>query len=224
MSSPVACRVVPGILLQEPSKQLAIDLLTATGSISSCDGRYHAPCFPCTWTSFQNRFFNDAEARDGFDGSSAFGEGAASFFCDEFSLNSSAGAGALGGGPWAVMGWATAAFKGEEWKRRSGAWHLAVGKRRAENAARGIVAMTTFSRGQQETGNGNERRLRRNRNFSSLGPNRHNLRHFNRAAFTTTHFSTFTAADSPQAGFINFSASGQIGSHLTSSLNTQTHK
>lgn len=36
--------------------------------------------------------------------------------------------------------------------------------------------MTTFSRGQQESENGNERRLRRNRNFSSLGPNRHNLR------------------------------------------------
>lgn len=105
--------------------------------------QYHVPCFPCTWTSFQNRFFNDAEALDGFDDSSAFGAGAASFFCDEFSLNSSAGAGALGGGPWAVMGWATAAFKGEEWRRRSGAWHLATGKRRAENAARGIVAMTT---------------------------------------------------------------------------------
>lgn len=75
------------------------------------------PDFPCTWTSFQNRFFSAAVSLYR-DASPSEAGSSASLDC-EMSLNSDDGvAGALGGGPWAVTGCATADLNGDEWMRR----------------------------------------------------------------------------------------------------------
>lgn len=78
----------------------------------------HLPGFLLTCTSFQNRFFSDTEGLVGCVCVSLAGtesiSSTCSATCSAFPLNSGDGAGALGGGPWAVTGCAMAALKGEE--------------------------------------------------------------------------------------------------------------